>query len=73
MDYADFIAAKHFRQVEAGFDHVCTNPRLFDYQKATVEWALRRGLKESYFALARRNLDEAENVRQEDLFSASAA
>jgi len=26
-------------------------------------------LKESYFALARRNLDEAENVRQEDLFS----
>lgn len=30
-------------------------------------------LKESYFALARRNLDEAENVRQEDLFASSAA
>ena len=26
-------------------------------------------LKESYFALARRNLDEAENVRQEDMFA----
>lgn len=28
-------------------------------------------LKESYFALARRNLDEAENVRQEDMFGGS--
>lgn len=42
-DYGKFIADKHFRQVEAGFDYVCENPRLFDYQKATVEWALRRG------------------------------
>ena len=30
-------------------------------------------LKESYFALARRNLDEAENVRQEDLFAMEEA
>lgn len=29
-------------------------------------------LKESYFALARRNLDEAENVRQEDMFAGAA-
>lgn len=42
-DYNRFIQNKHFRQVEAGFDYTCTNPKLFDYQKATVEWALRRG------------------------------
>lgn len=30
-------------------------------------------LKESYFALAKRNLDEAENVRQDDLFGVEAA
>lgn len=41
--YSQFIENKHFRQESAGFDYVCHNPALFDYQKASVEWALRRG------------------------------
>lgn len=43
MSYQKFIGGKHFRQPESGFDYVCTNPDMRDYQKATVEWALARG------------------------------
>lgn len=43
MDYEKFIAEKHFRQPPSGFEYECKSPHLYDYQKATVEWALRRG------------------------------
>jgi len=43
MDYQQFIAGKHFKSVDAGFDYVCSESWLFDYQRACVEWACRRG------------------------------
>jgi len=43
VNYQDFIANKHFRALDAGFEHTCTESWLFDYQKACVEWACRRG------------------------------
>lgn len=43
MDYQQFIADKHFRQPSSGFEYECKSQHLYDYQKATVEWALRRG------------------------------
>lgn len=42
-EYREFIASKHFRAVDAGFEHACAQEWLFDYQKACVEWACRRG------------------------------
>lgn len=42
-DYEQFISSKHFRPVDAGFDYACNEPWLFDYQRACVEWACRRG------------------------------
>ena len=42
-EYADFIAGKHFKAVASGFDHQCRHEWLFDYQRACVEWACRRG------------------------------
>lgn len=41
--YTDFIASKQLKTVDAGFDYVCTHDWLFDYQKACVEWATKRG------------------------------
>lgn len=43
MDYSEFISGKHFRAQDAGFDYECKNDMLYDYQRKTVEWALRRG------------------------------
>lgn len=44
MNYEQFIADKHFRQTESGFEHYCSaDSPLRDYQRASVEWALRRG------------------------------
>lgn len=41
--YDQFIAEKHFRHPPSGFEYECKSPHLYDYQRATVEWALRRG------------------------------
>ena len=41
--YTDFIASKQLKTVDAGFDYVCTHDWIFDYQKACVEWATKRG------------------------------
>lgn len=43
MDYQDFIQSKHFRAIDAGFTHKCSESWLFDYQRACVEWACQRG------------------------------
>lgn len=44
MNYEQFIAGKHFRRPESGFEHRCAEGSpLRDYQRASVEWALRRG------------------------------
>lgn len=41
--YRDFIQGKHFKQESAGFDAKDIHADLFDYQRACVEWACRRG------------------------------
>lgn len=42
--YAEFIATKNFKDVVAGFSDVGDLPEsLFDFQRALVEWALRKG------------------------------
>lgn len=43
VDYDDFIAGKAFEDVRSGFEPGAINPKLFDFQKAIVTWALRRG------------------------------
>ena len=43
MEYQDFISAKHFRAVDAGFDYSVPHDWMRDYQRATTEWALARG------------------------------
>ena len=49
MDYQEFIAAKSFRHVEAGFSPDALPYPLFDYQDPIVRWALKRG-KAAIFA-----------------------
>ncbi len=43
MSYHQFIASKHFKSVDVGFEYKTDNSILFDYQAACVEWALARG------------------------------
>jgi len=43
MSYHQFIASKHFKSVDVGFEYKTDNSILFDYQSACVEWALARG------------------------------
>ena len=43
MEYRDFIRAKASTQVASGFDPVAIAPHLFDFQRAIVEWACKRG------------------------------
>ena len=43
MDYDEFIKTKEFEDVRSGFDPGELNHKLFDFQKAIVRWALRRG------------------------------
>ena len=43
MTYDDFIRAKASTQVASGFDPVAIKPHLFDFQRAIVEWACKRG------------------------------
>jgi hypothetical protein len=43
MDYHEFIASKHFRPIDAGFEYQCQSSFMRDYQKQVVEWALARG------------------------------
>lgn len=42
-DYQDFISDKHFKINKSGFDYKTDKEWLFDYQKACVEWACKRG------------------------------
>ena len=49
MNYQEFISAKAFRHVEAGFDVAELPYPLFDYQAPIVKWALKRG-KAAIFA-----------------------
>ena len=42
-DYQDFIASKQLKSFDAGFDYACTHDWIFDYQRACVEWACKRG------------------------------
>lgn len=44
--YAEFIKSKEFADVTCGFDSVTDteiNPTLFPFQRALVEWALKKG------------------------------
>lgn len=45
MNYDTFMASKHIRPTATGFDVKTTdlNPILFDWQRKTVQWALRLG------------------------------
>lgn len=49
MNYQEFISAKAFRHVEAGFAVADLPYPLFDYQAPIVKWALKRG-KAAIFA-----------------------
>lgn len=49
MDYQEFISAKSFRHIEAGFAVADLPYPLFDYQAPIVKWALKRG-KAAIFA-----------------------
>jgi len=42
-DYQEFIASKQLKSFDAGFDYACTHDWIFDYQRACVEWACKRG------------------------------
>lgn len=41
--YEEFLERKTHRYAESGFDPVFMPPFLFDFQKALVEWAVRKG------------------------------
>lgn len=43
MTYEEFLKTKDFKTVRAGFECDELNENLFDYQKAIVKWALRKG------------------------------
>lgn len=49
MEYQEFLKAKEFRHVEAGFIAADLPYPLFDYQEPIVRWALKRG-KSAIFA-----------------------
>jgi hypothetical protein len=44
-DYANFLSTKHYRAGSVGFDVSDSeiNPNCFDYQRAIVKWACRKG------------------------------
>ena len=39
----EFIASKQLKSFDAGFNYDCTHDWIFDYQRACVEWACKRG------------------------------
>lgn len=43
MNYAEFIRAKASLDVESGFEPTDLGDHLFDFQRAIVEWACKRG------------------------------
>jgi len=43
MIYKSFIKSKSKREIPTGFNPINTNEYLFDFQKAIVEWACKRG------------------------------
>ena len=43
MDYDAFVAAKRRSEVPTGHAPGELNPKLFDFQRAIVAWAVRRG------------------------------
>lgn len=49
MNYQDFLESKKLKSVESGFEAKEINNMLFDYQKAVVKWACKKG-KSAIFA-----------------------
>lgn len=43
MTYAEFLESKHQRGAECGFNPLWMPDSLFDFQRALVEWAIRKG------------------------------
>ena len=43
LSYEDFLRTKVETVAPAGFRAEVSNPHLFPFQRATVEWALERG------------------------------
>jgi hypothetical protein len=43
MDYSEFLSGKEIKPVISGFDCCELNENLFDFQRAIVKWALKRG------------------------------
>lgn len=43
MDYGQFIASKSQLGTASGFEPLWLPEFLFDFQKALVEWAIRKG------------------------------
>ena len=43
MIYEDFLQKKQVSDVYGGFVADALNPHLFDFQRAIVEWALKKG------------------------------
>ena len=42
-EYYSFLAHKQFEREDSGFEVQELNDKLFDYQKATTRWALKKG------------------------------
>jgi hypothetical protein len=49
MNYVDFLKTKEISPIISGFDCESLNENLFDFQRAIVKWALKRG-KAAIFA-----------------------
>ena len=43
MTYDEFIRQKSAENITTGFDPQVIKPHLFDFQRAIVEWACKRG------------------------------
>lgn len=43
MDYSEFLEKKSIKHESHGFDSFTFNDKLFDFQKAIVKWALKKG------------------------------
>lgn len=43
MEYSTFLKVKSVSDVYGGFDAIELNPNLFDFQRAIVTWASKKG------------------------------
>ena len=53
MEYKDFIESKSKKMEAVGFSSIGINPMLFDFQRAIVDWACKRGRAAIFAELAR--------------------